>query len=418
MALSRRRSGIALLLCLLCLVGCAERAASMGDIALGGDPVSGKQLVEHFECNRCHQPRMDVDGRNCLSCHTAIGRQDSRALPGYPSLVQVEEWSRKIQHYREVPSLHAVGKLLRSDWIVKFLLAPHDLRPRLGESMPRLSLSESDARDIAAYLASAERKEPYFADARIADYTRDWPPLTKGDPAAGADLYQETGCNACHLFSGTSRALNVTPDRLEARSLMLAVDLRHTRDRFQVHELVPWILAPRHHKVDAVMPNLELSYQQARDLAAFIMTEPLAAKPPVPRVKRLPTLDRPVSFDEVWSAVFGKTCVHCHDDTDLGVLGDGGPGNVGGFGFPAKRISFADYESIFAGYVDKAGKRRSLFEKTEDGTVLLVKTLLIRRDEEAGYPDERHRGMPLSLPSVSAEELQLVETWIKQGRPR
>ena len=31
--------------------------------------------------------------------------------------------------------------------------------------------------------------------------------------------------------------------------------------------------------------------------------------------------------------------------------------------------------------------------------------------------DPSLRGMPLGLPSVTPEELQLVESWIAQGRP-
>lgn len=402
-----------------CAAGCADRAQSFGELGVSGNPLRGRELVEQFECNRCHQPRMFVDGRNCLSCHTAIGEGRSVALPGRPDRGDLESWASRIRHYREVPSLHATGKLLRRDWIERFLLAPHDLRPRLSETMPRLKMSESDARDIAAYLAAAESQEPYFADRAIADWTKPLgPKMPVGDPDRGRRLFGEEGCSACHLYSGAFEAPAVTADRLEERSLQLAVDLRHTRDRFQADKLVAWILAPRHHKADAVMPELELTYQEARDLAAFVMEEPLDEPAAPPAVERLPLLDREVTFDEVNQAVFSRTCVHCHDDPDLGVLGDGGPGNVGGFGFAPKRLSLASYESMHAGWVDEGGERRSVFERTEDGTPRLVKVLLLRRNEEAGHHDDEMRGMPLSLPSLTPEALQLVESWVAQGRPR
>ena len=58
------------------------------------------------------------------------------------------------------------------------------------------------------------------------------------------------------------------------------------------------------------------------------------------------------------------------------------------------------------------------FEKAGDGTPRLVRALLARRDEEAGHPDALVRGMPLGYPSLSPEEIQLVESWVAQGRPR
>ena len=406
-------------LALAVVAGCTERVQSFGELGISGNPVRGQQLVEHFECNRCHQPRMSVDGRNCLSCHTAIGEGRSVALPGRPDRGDLERWASRIQHYREVPSLHATGQLLRRDWIARFLVAPHDLRPRLSETMPRLAMSDHDARDIAAYLASAESVEPYFADRAIGDWTKPLGPnMRVGDVGRGRTVFEDKGCGACHLYSGAYEAPTVTADRLEERSLLLAVDLRHTRDRFQPRKLVAWILEPRHFKVDAVMPKLGLTYQEARDLAAFIMEEPLQEVDREEAVERLPLLDRPVGFDEVNDALFSRTCVHCHDDADPGVLGDGGPGNVGGFGFSAKRLSFASYEALHAGWVDDRGERRSVFERTSDGTPRLVKVLLLRRDEEAGHHDAWMRGMPMSLPSVTPEVLQLVESWVAQGRPR
>jgi hypothetical protein len=101
-----------------------------------------------------------------------------------------------------------------------------------------------------------------------------------------------------------------------------------------------------------------------------------------------------------------------------GELGDGGPGNVGGYGFPARGLSFANYESVFAGYVDDAGERRSIFEPNEAGVPLLVEVLLQRQREEHDGDVGEHRGMPLSLPALTPEQIQLVETWIDQGRPR
>ncbi len=407
-----------LVLWLVLLTACSERAESAVSFGIdGGDPLRGRELLDRYECVRCHQPQPEVDGRNCLSCHTAIGAGARHVLPGRPRPVQVEGWAATIQHYREIPSLHGIGKLLRRDWIVRFLEEPYDLRPRLAESMPHLGIDHDEARDIAAFLAAAPKEPPYFAERRMADYRVDLPPLQRGDVARGEEIYRDAGCIACHLMSGAVVAPAVTADRLEARKLMLAVDLRHTRDRFEPTELVPWILEPTYHKADAAMPNLGLTYQQARDVAAFIMEAELAPLPDGEVPERLPLLEEPVTFERVFREVFGKTCVHCHDEADLGELGDGGPGNVGGFGFQPRGLSFASYESIFAGYLEE-GVRRSIFAPEPDGTPLLVAVLLARQREEALGQRAARTGMPLSLPAVTPEQLQLVESWIAQGRPR
>jgi hypothetical protein len=134
---------------------------------------------------------------------------------------------------------------------------------------------------------------------------------------------------------------------------------------------------------------------------------------------RLPLLARPVPFAEVKARVFRKTCWHCHSDPDY-AIGDGGPGNTGGFGFAPRGMNLAEYEGIASGALDENGERRSVFEKAPDGEARIVSALLARQREEAGQPTSATalRGMPLGLPALSPEDVQLVESWVAQGRPR
>jgi hypothetical protein len=68
--------------------------------------------------------------------------------------------------------------------------------------------------------------------------------------------------------------------------------------------------------------------------------------------------------------------------------------------------------------LDLKGERMSVFAKTADGTPLLVASLLARQKEEADEVVPDLRGMPLGLPALSAEQVQLVESWVAQGRPQ
>ena len=91
---------------------------------------------------------------------------------------------------------------------------------------------------------------------------------------------------------------------------------------------------------------------------------------------------------------------------------------AGGFGFSPKRVNLAEHESILAGFVDETGARRSLFAfEAPKHEGRLVEALLARHAEEQGRPVAGIRGMPLGLPALPAEDIQLVESWIAQGRP-
>jgi hypothetical protein len=206
------------------------------------------------------------------------------------------------------------------------------------------------------------------------------------------------------------------PDERLSRAIRLAPDLRFARDRLLPGYLVRWLEKPSAVDPTALMPDIPLTPDDARDIAAYLLRAPLAS-PERPSFTRLPVLARPVLYAEVKERVFRKTCWHCHADPDY-AIGDGGPGNTGGFGFAPKGINLAEHEAILAGFVDETGNRRSLFELPARKTQgRLVEAMLARHAEQAGTPVAGVRGMPLGLPALPAEDIQLVESWIAQGRP-
>ncbi len=182
--------------------------------------------------------------------------------------------------------------------------------------------------------------------------------------------------------------------------------------------LVRWLLDPRSLKSDTLMPQLPLSRAEAEEIAAFVAQEPLTAPVVATVPVRLPVLERPVSYDEVSKRVFRKICWHCHSQPDL-ARGDGGPGMTGGFGFIGRELDLSTYESIAGGYLDGKGEVASSFRPLGTGTTrapALVAVMLARQQEEAGRPSSL-RGMPLGLPAMTSKEIQLVESWVAQGRP-
>lgn len=396
----------------------APSVAASGTFALApmvaskpGDAEHGKQLVAVHECNRCHTGTGNAApllSKDCIQCHIDIvsGKFTAKA----DSLAR---WKPIVAPLTEVPSLAFAGKRFTRAFIEAFLLKPHDLRPNLEQLMPRLDLSRQDARDIAAFLVPE-------ADAPAAKLA--------GDMGKGRAVLESKGCASCHGMTGVpALAASAIPVSIDSKTMLrgrtLAPDLRFARDRYAADKLVAWLKDPKAIKPDTTMPTIPLTDEEARDVAAYLLGTELAAAPPRKAFERLPVLERKVTFDEIDRKVLHRTCWHCHAEPDY-AIGDGGPGNSGGFGFKPRGLNLASYEGIQAGAKDKiTGERASVLTKKKDvagepGMPTLLRSLIARHAEERGADTGEVRGMPLGMPPLPAEDIQLVESWIAQGRPR
>jgi cytochrome c2 len=361
----------------------------------------GRRMVAKYECNRCHviegvaAATVDYD---CAGCHRQIMAGTFDTTPE-----QLHEWQQGVRSLLDVPTLTATNRFRRA-WLGTFLQDTHDLRPNLPESMPRFEMPAADAEAIAAFFVSdAEPETP-----------------TLGDPARGRALLEAKGCMSCHRMTGVAPiAVMPVPIALDgaalARGQKNAPDLRHARERLRAAELVRWLEDPVAVKPDAAMPKIPMEPEEIADVAAYLLTTPLGEAPASEIPARLPVLAREVTYEEVHDRVFGKICRHCHSDPS--VVGGGGPGYAGGFGFAGRKLDLSSREGILAGSVGDDGKRRSLFAPLADGTPRLVAHLWARHAEDAGQPRPDVRGMPLGLAPISLEDIQLVETWVVQNRP-
>ena len=356
------------------------------------DHAAARALLERFQCARCH----DIPGvaaapvlQHCVNCHREIVGGTFTAAPTAPG--DLTRWGPHLTSLPAAPNLAAAARLRRT-WVRDFLLRPVDVRPHLPATMPRLAITPDEAMTLATYLVPIEHDTP--------------PPA--GDPARGAQVFAARGCPACHAPDApapTGRA----PD-----AYLLAPDLRRVAERLQPGLLVAWIVDPAHVVPGAAMPTLGLTVEEAQDVAAHLLAA-AGPVPPPPVPPRLPLLTRDVGYDEVERRVFRKICWHCHGAAHY-AHGDGGPGNTGGFGFAPRGLELASYDGVASGSVGPDGKRRSIFAPLTDGTPRLIAHLLARQIEERGEL-AAVRGMPLGLPSLPPADIQLVESWIAQGRP-
>lgn len=390
------------------------------------------EVLARYQCVRCHDVP-DVapaaTERGCLRCHRAILDGSLGAQLGHDvDPAALAAWRSRIVHFIDVPSLVGLDRRVRRSWIEAFLLHPHDVRPALAETMPRLPITVDDAGAIAAALV------PHQPDEKPDAWSTRAAPAS-AELAAGRALLDSKGCTACHRFTGVP-PLRAVPDasteagRDLGRAVRLAPDLRHARIRLTQRSLLAWLKDPRALKRDSAMPQIPLSDDERSAIARYLLEAPLDAGDardasglgdPALAGGGLPLLARRVAWDEVNQRVFQRSCRHCHADPGL-AFGDGGPGNTGGLGYLGRGLSLASYQETTAGSLDDDGDGRSIFAPLGPGPMAgvprLVAHLRARRLEEDGVIVPGILGMPLALPALADDELQLIESWIAQGRPR
>ena len=376
--------------------------------------------VDHYQCNRCHEAQDKLTpaprDKHCVHCHQAVfaGAFDD----DYPPQ-KIARWKRRIKHLRDVPTLTDVDKRLRREWMIAYLLSPHDVRPKLDAQMPRFEMTREDAEAITTYfMGEANGRAGAAASADDANETP-----SEAAPARGKLRMGELGCMSCHLFTGAPEvpASEIPADIAGlalARAMKLAPDLAHTRERMEPAVIEAWLLDPKSLKRDASMPKIAMSAQDAADITAFITTTPLTPPAQQPLPERLPLLERKVQWPEVEERVFKHICWHCHSDP-APVQGDGGPGNTGGLGFAGKGLDLGTYEAVKRGGVDAASGETFDVLSPRPGSDMprVVEHMWARHVEVRGGEIEGVRGMPLGLPPMSLKQIQLIESWIAQGAP-
>ncbi len=359
---------------------------------------AGVAVAARFQCARCHEApgrlaTLPVE-EDCTGCHAAVftdhfdDRYTAEGIAG---------WRSRIHSLRVTPSLLGTERL-RADWLEAFLAKPHDLRPGIPATMPRLPLGDDDRAALGAWLgADTEPSTPSVA----------------GDVERGLALLASEGCGSCHRYSG-SGVLEEPLAEGFSEPMALAPDLRHARERMSSAWLVAWLEDPAAIKADTTMPRPSLTEAQRDDVVAALTRAPLlpVARPEVPAL--LSSLERAVTYAEVEEQVLARVCRHCHSAPSEANSGDAGPGHTGGFGYAGVGLDLSSYEGVLRGRVGPDGARISVVEGSPPPLV----AAMVRRHEEVagGFPEAP--GMPLGFPPMSVEQIQLVSSWIEQGMPR
>lgn len=98
----------------------------------------------------------------------------------------------------------------------------------------------------------------------------EWP-LGDADVVRGGQLIEAYGCGACHVIPGIRQATGRVGPKLEdfVNQMYIAGVLPNTPD-----DLVQWIQHPQQINPLTAMPNLNVSQDEARDMAAYLYSIP------------------------------------------------------------------------------------------------------------------------------------------------
>lgn len=90
---------------------------------------------------------------------------------------------------------------------------------------------------------------------------------TGGTARRGESVIMDKNCGSCHTIPGVSGAKGVVgpPLMFFSRRTFIAGQLPNNPDN-----LIRWIRSPQSVEADTAMPNLGLTEQQARDVAAYL----------------------------------------------------------------------------------------------------------------------------------------------------
>jgi cytochrome c len=93
--------------------------------------------------------------------------------------------------------------------------------------------------------------------------------MTGGEPARGKGLIRKYGCQACHTIPGVSGADGTIGPSMEgiARRAYLAGKLQN-----EPQNMIRWIREPQEVSPGTVMPEMGVTEQDGRDIAAYLYT--------------------------------------------------------------------------------------------------------------------------------------------------
>ncbi len=169
----------------------------------------------------------------CFSCHAINGRGGDMA-----------------------PDLTWEGSSVQRQWLKDFLKNPNTLRPALIRRMPKFNLSDNDINELTDYIMTVYQTPAFDRDSLPAS----------GYPSAQVEqgkqlFYSKYACQSCHIVDTKADKGYIGPTLTQVGSRLNAAWIYY------------WLKNPQALRPGTIEPNRNMSDEEARALAAFLMTQ-------------------------------------------------------------------------------------------------------------------------------------------------
>lgn len=206
--------------------------------------------VVQASCRRCHELEEDIPGAPVLSRGINLFRETLGCINCHP-----------VKGYEDVnkigPDLSIVGSKVTPAWLFNWIKKPRfrNIKPR----MPDFGLSDKDAVSVTAYLMSLKGESG-------------WKKNTPGYGVPGNDalikkgrgLTIRKGCAGCHIIAGLKTGRKDTRE--------MAPDLSFLGNKTSPDWVLNWVLNPKGYSPGTRMPDLRLTLDEGKAVAAYLMS--------------------------------------------------------------------------------------------------------------------------------------------------
>lgn len=218
---------------ILCAAACLTAPAGAADTVLQHPIVPGfERFYANTAADRVAGGRLLLGELNCVACHTVKDAAQLSILP------------------KQAPVLDAVGERVRPEFLRAYLNAPRAVKP--GTTMP----------DLLAGMPAPEKERTVEALVHFLASTgapRELAILEQS-AARGEELFHQVGCVACHQ-----------PKQGDTPPLATSAPLGDLTQKYTLPSLTTFLRDPLHTRPSGRMPNLNLSEEEARDVASYLL---------------------------------------------------------------------------------------------------------------------------------------------------
>ncbi|MCS6861117.1 MAG: c-type cytochrome, partial [Abditibacteriales bacterium] len=331
-------------------------------------------------CLKCHQQETELKGAPVLNEGRRLAVE--HGCIGCHAIAQLtpEETDRQI-----APDLRELRKkLVSSQWLVDWIEKPTKFRPTT--KMPHFYLTRQQAEQIAAYLWQNADKPPAELEQPAS-----FPPNVI---AAGKKLFESVGCLACHSLSGKKGEGDFAPN------------LARIGEKMRYDYMVSWLMDPKKHQPNGLMPSLRLTRQEASNIAAYLTTQRSNA----------PTFQRSnASLDDPLKARQGKTliehygCFGCHP-----IKGMEGRSKIGAelSQFGSKPVELLDYGLLEEKVLHTVGLHHARHNTAKARIAWVMQKLRAPRSYDEGRYKEFKDKLRMPKFNFTEKQIRAVTTFL------